>query len=155
MRGIYETLCRLGSEKAALNFDPKLSAAYTLERDPFELDLLTLLPLDNMEFIETLYLTLFNRTLEEKARKAWEQKKDWPKERFQSTAVNALLASAEYRRIGVRVKNNIYLKSVQLAAPMLSDQRNGAWQRVKDIMKKTLQCVGLLEPARRIKKLLS
>lgn len=157
MKDIYMTLWRMGGEKAQLNFEPKLASAYTLDRNPFELDLLLLLPLENMEFIETLYMVLFNRTIEEKARNAWEQKQNWPKEKFQAAAVNTLLSSAEYRRHNVYVRNNIYAKSMQHAAIVLPIEtgptlRQRAWKWIKPFVKRGLEAVGLLETAKKMRK---
>ena len=156
MRDIYKTLCRIGSERADLAFDPKLSAAYTLERDPFDLDLLPLLSLENMEFIETLYMALLNRTIEEKARNAWEQKQNWPKEKFQAAAINTLLSSAEYRRHNVHVRNNIYAKSMQHAAIVLPIEtgltlRQRAWKWIKPSVKRGLEAVGLLKKKKKMR----
>lgn len=163
MKEIYENVCRFGNREGELHFNPEL-AAYMLEGNPFELDLLELLPLDNMDFIEALYLTLFNRTLDENARYSWEQRADWPKEQFQATALQALLSSDEYRHSGVTVRNNIYAGIIRQAEPVIesSEERSWlsmlaqpVWQKTKPVVKIILRSCGLLEPAKRLRKAFS
>ena len=75
---------------------------------PGEADLLLLNDLDNMSYIQGLYVFLFYRSCDIGSLRAWTKDADMPQEEFRQKAVKSLSSSQEFYDKGVALVNNQY-----------------------------------------------
>lgn len=75
---------------------------------PGKADLLQMNDMDNMSFVQSLYLAFFFRTCDTGAYARWNGEKNIPKEEFRKKTVSGLSRSGEFFDKKVRLINNIY-----------------------------------------------
>ena len=113
VREVYEKLYDIASynlyesEGVAFEYSREAFLASTCFK-PGEADLLLLNDLDNMSYIQGLYVFLLYRPCDIGALRAWTKNADMPQEEFRKKAVNTLSSSQEFYDKGVALVNNQY-----------------------------------------------
>jgi len=81
---------------------------FATECKPGEADILKMNNLDNMSFIQALYVALFFRTCDSEALIQWQKRRILPQNEFRVKAVNSLIKSQEFLDKGTVIINNLY-----------------------------------------------
>lgn len=109
---VYSVLYDIAAENMAKNnmeFEySKEAFLFATECKPGEADILQMSNLDNMSFIQALYIALFFRTCDTGALAIWQKNRMLTQNEFRKKAVNSLMRSQEFFDKGAVVINNLY-----------------------------------------------
>ena len=81
-------------------------------------DVLDMIDLDNMSFMEATYAALFFRTADPGAYANWSKRKDMYTLDFRKRLINSIGGSQEYLEKGAVLKNNIYSNRAEANRPV-------------------------------------
>jgi hypothetical protein len=109
--------------------------------DPFSVNISDILKLDNISFIQTLYIHLFNRICDEGALKTWKRNADMNEKNFQEKAVKTLLHSQEFRDKNAKIYNNIYSNksTTEQYVTVINNFYNGRFYKIYNKMPKSIK----------------
>lgn len=114
---VYSALYDIASANMAekdMEFEySKESFLFAIECKPGEADILQMTNLDNMSFIQALYIALFFRTCDAGALAIWQKSRMLSQNEFRTKAINSLMRSQEFCDKGAVVINNVYSSGLE------------------------------------------
>lgn len=90
---------------------------------------------DNRLFLETAYIALLKRLVDERALTNWEGRLDIPKEEFQRLLTNSIMNSLEFSKVHIKVYNNIYSQRNAFGGKISSAVSSGGMSMPERLMK--------------------